>query len=100
MPNRARPPERDVERRHGFDLQRRRSEGDRCDQGARPDALHGGGQVPLARRLTDVAGIADDVARTPVWVADHLLQADPCGARPDETEMLEAYTALGGRRAT
>ena len=29
-----------------------------------------------------------------VWVADHLLQADPTAA-PDETEMLEAYTTLG-----
>ena len=30
-----------------------------------------------------------------MWVADHLLQADPYGARPGETEMLEAYTTLG-----
>jgi F420-dependent oxidoreductase-like protein len=30
-----------------------------------------------------------------LWVADHLLQADPYGAGPDETEMLEAYTTLG-----
>jgi F420-dependent oxidoreductase-like protein len=50
---------------------------------------------PLARRLSDIARIADDGGLYGVWVADHLLQADPYGARPGETEMLEAYTTLG-----
>jgi F420-dependent oxidoreductase-like protein len=50
---------------------------------------------PLARRLADVARIADEGGLHGVWVADHLLQADPYGARPGETEMLEAYTTLG-----
>jgi F420-dependent oxidoreductase-like protein len=50
---------------------------------------------PLARRLADIARIADDGGLYGVWVADHLLQADPYGARPGETEMLEAYTTLG-----
>ena len=50
---------------------------------------------PLAGRLADIARIADDGGLYGVWVADHLLQADPYGARPGETEMLEAYTTLG-----
>jgi F420-dependent oxidoreductase-like protein len=50
---------------------------------------------PLAARLSDIARIADDGGLYAVWVADHLLQADPYGARPGETEMLEAYTTLG-----
>ena len=50
---------------------------------------------PLARRLADIARAADDGGLYGVWVADHLLQADPYGARPGETEMLEAYTTLG-----
>jgi F420-dependent oxidoreductase-like protein len=50
---------------------------------------------PLARRLADIARIADEGGLYGVWVADHLLQADPYGARPGETEMLEAYTTLG-----
>jgi F420-dependent oxidoreductase-like protein len=50
---------------------------------------------PLARRLADVAQIADEGGLYGLWVADHLLQADPYGARPGETEMLEAYTTLG-----
>lgn len=50
---------------------------------------------PLVRRLSDIARIADDGGLHGVWVADHLLQADPYGARPGETEMLEAYTTLG-----
>jgi F420-dependent oxidoreductase-like protein len=50
---------------------------------------------PLACRLADVARIADDGGLYALWVADHLLQADPYGARPGETEMLEAYTTLG-----
>jgi F420-dependent oxidoreductase-like protein len=50
---------------------------------------------PLAARLSDIARIADDGGLHALWVADHLLQADPYGARPGETEMLEAYTTLG-----
>ena len=50
---------------------------------------------PLAARLSHIARIADDGGLYAVWVADHLLQADPYGARPGETEMLEAYTTLG-----
>jgi F420-dependent oxidoreductase-like protein len=50
---------------------------------------------PLAGRLADIARIADEGGLYAVWVADHLLQADPYGARPGETEMLEAYTTLG-----
>ena len=50
---------------------------------------------PLAARLSDIARIADDGGLYALWVADHLLQADPYGARPGETEMLEAYTTLG-----
>jgi F420-dependent oxidoreductase-like protein len=37
---------------------------------------------------------ADQAGVDTVWVADHLLQADPT-AGPDQTEMLEAYTTLG-----
>ncbi len=49
----------------------------------------------LASGLTRVAQAADQGGLYGVWVADHLLQADPYGARPGETEMLEAYTTLG-----
>jgi hypothetical protein len=37
---------------------------------------------------------ADRAGVDTVWVADHLLQADPTRA-PDQTEMYEAYTVLG-----
>ncbi|MCW2556793.1 MAG: putative F420-dependent oxidoreductase, Rv1855c family [Mycobacterium sp.] len=46
-----------------------------------------------ADRLTSLARFVDDTAVDTLWVADHLLQADPA-SRPDEP-MLEAYTALG-----
>ena len=49
----------------------------------------------LATRLAEIARAADDGGLDGLWVADHLLQADPYGARPGETEMLEAYTTLG-----
>jgi F420-dependent oxidoreductase-like protein len=49
----------------------------------------------LDAHLARVARAADRGGLDGVWVADHLLQADPYGARPDETEMLEAYTTLG-----
>jgi F420-dependent oxidoreductase-like protein len=47
----------------------------------------------LSARLADVARTADEGGLDTVWVADHLLQADP-NSRP-EAEMLEAYTTLG-----
>ena len=43
--------------------------------------------------LTRVAQAADAGGLTAVWVADHLLQADPSST--PEAEMLEAYTTLG-----
>ncbi len=49
----------------------------------------------LAESLTEVAEAADTGGVDGLWVADHLLQTDPYGARPGETEMLEAYTTLG-----
>jgi F420-dependent oxidoreductase-like protein len=45
--------------------------------------------------LSRIARAADQGGLYGVWVADHLLQLDPYGARPGETEMLEAYTTLG-----
>jgi F420-dependent oxidoreductase-like protein len=47
----------------------------------------------LAARLAEVARDADEGGLDTVWVADHLLQADP-NSRP-EAELLEAYTTLG-----
>jgi F420-dependent oxidoreductase-like protein len=49
----------------------------------------------IAEPLTEIAQAADAGGVYALWVADHLLQADPYGARPGETEMLEAYTTLG-----
>jgi F420-dependent oxidoreductase-like protein len=49
----------------------------------------------LAGALSRIARAADRGGLYGVWVADHLLQADPYGAGPGETEMLEAYTTLG-----
>jgi F420-dependent oxidoreductase-like protein len=46
----------------------------------------------IADRLAEVARAADDGGLDTIWVADHLLQADP-GSSPD-AEMLEAYTTL------
>ena len=54
-----------------------------------------GGGKRLGTRLSEIAQLADQGGLDGVWVADHLLQADPFGARPGETEMLEAYTTLG-----
>ncbi len=48
----------------------------------------------LGAELVRVVRAADQAGVDTVWVADHLLQADPT-AGPDETEMLEAYTTLG-----
>ncbi|HKO85105.1 MAG TPA: LLM class flavin-dependent oxidoreductase [Actinomycetota bacterium] len=54
----------------------------------------------LAPSLGRVVEAADRAGLDTVWVADHLVQADPT-APPDDTEMLEAYTTLdvltGGR---
>lgn len=47
----------------------------------------------IQQRLTDLAAFLDDTAVDTLWVADHLIQADP-SCRTDEP-MLEAYTVLG-----
>jgi F420-dependent oxidoreductase-like protein len=52
-----------------------------------------GGPAALAGQLVDVARAADDAGLDTVWVADHLLQADP-NSTPDAA-MLEAYGVLG-----
>jgi F420-dependent oxidoreductase-like protein len=52
-----------------------------------------GGTVALGPELARVARAADATGIDTVWVADHLIQADPT-AVPD-SEMLEAYTTLG-----
>jgi F420-dependent oxidoreductase-like protein len=49
----------------------------------------------IAACLAEIAEAADTGGLHGLWVADHLLQVDPYGARPGETEMLEAYTTLG-----
>ena len=43
--------------------------------------------------LAEVAGALDEAGLDTVWMADHLLQADPTSTL--EAEMLEAYTTLG-----
>ena len=48
---------------------------------------------PIHERLTDLATFLDRTAVDTLWVADHLVQADP-SCRSDEP-MLEAYTVLG-----
>lgn len=50
-----------------------------------PEAIH--------ERLADLATFLDGTAVDTLWVADHLMQADP-SCRMDEP-MLEAYTVLG-----
>jgi F420-dependent oxidoreductase-like protein len=49
----------------------------------------------IGEHLAGIAEAADRGGIYGIWVADHLLQADPYGAGPGETEMLEAYTTLG-----
>jgi F420-dependent oxidoreductase-like protein len=51
------------------------------------------GPAPLRDELTAVARAADDAGLDTVWVADHLIQADPSST--PEAEMLEAYATLG-----
>lgn len=48
---------------------------------------------PIHERLVDLATFLDRTAVDTLWVADHLVQADPA-CRSDEP-MLEAYTVLG-----
>ena len=52
-----------------------------------------GGPAEVADRLGEVAQAADDTGLDTLWLADHLLQADP-SSRPTEP-MLEAYLTLG-----
>ncbi len=47
----------------------------------------------LGSELARVVRAADDADLDTVWVADHLIQADP--ASTPDAEMLEAYTTLG-----
>jgi len=53
-----------------------------------------GGPRRLGSELARLVRGADQASVDTVWVADHLLQADPTAA-PGDTEMLEAYTTLG-----
>jgi F420-dependent oxidoreductase-like protein len=53
-----------------------------------------GGPQVFGTELTQIVQAADHAGVDTVWVADHLLQADPT-AGPDQTEMYEAYTVLG-----
>jgi F420-dependent oxidoreductase-like protein len=46
----------------------------------------------LADRLVEIARAADDGGLDTIWVADHLLQADPSSSW--DAEMLEAYSTL------
>jgi F420-dependent oxidoreductase-like protein len=52
------------------------------------------GAPRLADELTQVARAADEAGIHTLWVADHLVQADPT-APPGDRDMLEAYTTLG-----
>jgi F420-dependent oxidoreductase-like protein len=52
------------------------------------------GPSALPAELAKVARQADEGGIATIWVSDHLIQADPT-AKPDQTEMLEAYTTLG-----
>lgn len=53
-----------------------------------------GGSAGIRPALGEVAQAADEAGLDGLWVADHLLQADPFVA-PGDTEMLEAYSTLG-----
>jgi F420-dependent oxidoreductase-like protein len=52
-----------------------------------------GGTEALGTELARVVRAADAAGIDTVWVADHLIQADPTAVA--DSEMLEAYTALG-----
>jgi F420-dependent oxidoreductase-like protein len=52
-----------------------------------------GGPSRLAPELERIVHVADEGGLDTVWLSDHLIQAAP-GSTPD-SEMLEAYTALG-----
>ena len=52
-----------------------------------------GSTTSLAAQLADVARTAEDAGLDTVWVADHLLQANPRSSIDEP--MLEAYTTLG-----
>jgi F420-dependent oxidoreductase-like protein len=52
-----------------------------------------GGTAATAAYLRDIAHAADESGIDTIWVADHLLQADPAAEHDDP--MLEAYTTLG-----
>jgi len=52
-----------------------------------------GGPPALGGELAAVAAAADEAGVDTVWVADHVLQADPTAGA--DTEMLEACTTLG-----
>ncbi len=47
----------------------------------------------LAGYLRDVVQVADDAGIDTVWIADHLLQADP--SLPPDAPVPEALTTLG-----
>jgi F420-dependent oxidoreductase-like protein len=51
------------------------------------------GPAELSAELSRVVRAAEDAGLDTVWVADHLLQADPTATQ--DAEMLEAYTTLG-----
>src|SRR5262245_14875821 len=51
------------------------------------------GPAGLAGQLSDIALAADESGLDTLWVADHLLQADPTAVA--DSEMLEATTTLG-----
>jgi F420-dependent oxidoreductase-like protein len=51
------------------------------------------GTTGLGGHLAEVVRAADEAGLDTVWVADHLIQADPRSSA--EAEMLEAYTTLG-----
>lgn len=52
------------------------------------------GPRALGSELARLARAADEAGVDTVWVADHLIQADPTAA-PEDSDMLEAYTTLG-----
>jgi F420-dependent oxidoreductase-like protein len=51
------------------------------------------GPAAIPQQLREVASAADAVGVDTIWVADHLVQADP--TVPYDEEMLEAFTTLG-----